>query len=212
MSKKNLFIMGRKIAVWVFFATVFYQFVDAGAELFVPFYERGGVVATLLFWLLPAGTAFILGFSETAEHATDGQRRKWVYVSAVIGAAVGQFLSIVVLLPTSALPDLTLVGGIILSGITALFVLISVAAGVLLVLAAHGDQDELISSRFTQITGATFLLFFLFTLSIEMSSLSSPYLTGNDAIVFLLAGVWFLIVARTLKQNNRNNEKEPSMA
>jgi len=58
----------------------------------------------------------------------------------------------------------------------------------------------------------TFLLFFLFTLSIEMSSLSSPYLTGNDAIVFLLAGVWFLIVARTLKQNNRNNEKEPSMA
>jgi hypothetical protein len=131
-----------------------------------------------------------------------------VYVSAVIGAAVGQFVSIVVLLPTSALPDLTLVGGIILSGITALFVLISVAAGVLLVLAAHGDQDELISSRLTQITGVTFLLFFLFTLSIEMSSLSSPYLTGNDAIVFLLAGVWFLIVTRTLKQNNRKNEKE----
>jgi len=45
--------MGRKIAVWVFFATVFYQFVDAGAELFVPFYDRGGVVATLLFWFPP---------------------------------------------------------------------------------------------------------------------------------------------------------------
>jgi len=78
---------------------------------------------------------------------------------------------------------------------------------VLLVLAAHGDQDELISSRLTQITGVTFLLFFLFTLSIEMSSLSSPYLTGNDAIVFLLAGVWFLIVTRTLKQNNRKKRE-----
>jgi len=204
--------MDRKIAVWVFLATVFYQFVDAGAELFVPFYDRGGVVATLLFWLLPAGTAFILGFSETAKHAMDSQRRKWVYVSAVIGAAVGQFVSIVVLLPTPALPDMTLIGGIILSGITALFVLISVAAGVLLVLAAHGDQEELISYRLAQMTGVTFLLFSLFTLSIEISSLSSPYLNESDAIVFLLAGVWFFIVAQTLKQNNRNNEKEPSTA
>ena len=204
--------MDRKIAVWVFLATVFYQFVDAGAELFVPFYDRGGVVATLLFWLLPAGTAFILGFSETAKHAMDSQRRKWVYVSAVIGAAVGQFVSIVVLLPTPALPDMTLIGGIIVSGITALFVLISVAAGVLLVLAAHGDQEELISYRLAQMTGVTFLLFSLFTLSIEISSLSSPYLTGSDAIVYLLAGVWFLIAARTLKQNTKNNEKEPSTA
>ena len=204
--------MDRKIAAWVFLATVFYQFVDAGAELFVPFYDRGGVVATLLFWLLPAGTAFILGFSETAEHAMDSQRRKWVYVSAVIGAAVGQFVSIVVLLPTPALPDMTLIGGIIVSGITALFVLISVAAGVLLVLAAHGDQEELISYRLAQMTGVTFLLFSLFTLSIEISNLSSPYLTGSDAIVYLLAGVWFLIAARTLKQNTKNNEKEPSTA
>jgi hypothetical protein len=160
---------------------------------------------------IPAGTAFILGFSETAEHATDGQRRKWVYVSAVIGAAVGQFLSIVVLLPTPALPDMTLIGGIILSGITALFVLISVAAGVMLVLAAHGDPDELISYRLAQISGVIFLLYFLFTVSIEISNLTNPYLTGSDAIVFLLAGVWFLIVARKLKQNNRNNEKVPSM-
>lgn len=204
--------MDRKIAVWVFFATVFYQFVDAGAELFVPFYDRSGVVATLLFWLLPAGTAFILGFSETAEHATDNQRRKRVYVSTVISAAVGQFLSIVVLLPTPALPDMTLVGGIILAGITAMFVLISVAAGIMLVLASYGDQEELISYRRSQISGVIFLLYPLFTLSIEISSLSSPYLTGNDAIVFLLAGVWFLILARTLKQNNRNNEKEPSTA
>jgi len=204
--------MDRKIAVWVFLATVFYQFVDASAELFVPFYDRGGVVATLLFWLLPTGTGFILGFSETAEHAMDSQRRKWVYVSAVIGAAVGQFVSIVVLLPTPALPDMTLIGGIILSGITALFVLISVAAGVLLVLADHGDPEELISYRLAQMTGVTFLLFSLFTLSIEISSLSSPYLTGSDAIVYLLAGVWFLIAARTLKQNTKNNEKEPSTA
>lgn len=195
--------MDRKITVWMFLATVFYQCVDAGAELFVPFYDRGGVVAALLFWLLPAGTAFVLGFSEPAEQATDSRRRKRVYVSTVIGAGVGQFLSIVVLLPTPALPDMTLVGGIILSGITALFVLISVAAGVMLILAAHGNQEELISHRQSLGCAGLFLL----------TGVSQAYLTTpSDMIPFTLAGVWFLIVARTLKQNNRKNEKEPFTA
>lgn len=198
----------------VFLATIFYQFIDSGAELLVPFYDRGGLVAALLFWLIPAGTAFVLGFKETEQHARDSQRRKRVYASTVIGAAVGQFASIVVLLPTPALPDMTLGGGVILAGITAMFVMMAVAAGIMLVLAATEDKEELINYRHSQILGVICLSAPLLYLSTEVSNLSSPYLTGNDAVVFFLAGVWLLILARTIKQNsvNKNGGKKSTTA
>lgn len=206
--------MARRIAVSVFLATILYQFIDAGAELLVPFYDRGGVVAALLFWSIPAATAFVLGFKEADQHARDSQRRKRVYAATVIGAAVGQFVSVVVLLPTPALPDMTLGGGVILAGITAMFAMIAVAAGIMLVLAAMGDEEELINYRHSQILGVICLSAPLLYLSTEVSNLSSPYLTENDAVVFLLAGIWLLILARTVKQNsgNKSGEKEPATA
>lgn len=204
--------MNKRIAVSVFLATLLYQFIDAGAELFLPFYDRGGIVALLLFWLIPGGTAFILGYRETWQQAMDSQRRKQVYVSTVFGAVAGQFLGLVVLLPTPALPDMTLIGAIILAGITGMFVLIAVGAGVMLVYAANGN-DEFVTYRQSLICSVPFLLIGFIYLIITLSDLSSPYISGNDTVIFTLAGIWLLIYARILKQNNDDgNEGKPSTA
>lgn len=204
--------MNKRIAVSVFLATLLYQFIDAGAELFLPFYDRGGIVALLLFWLIPGGTAFILGYRETWQQAMDSRRRKRVYVSTVFGAVAGQFLGLVVLLPTPVLPDMTLVGAIILAGITGMFVLIAVGAGVMLVYAANGN-DKFLTYRLSLICSVPVLLIGLMYLFVKLTDLSSPYISGNDTVIFTLAGIWLLIYARTLKQNNDDgNEGKPSTA
>ncbi|MGM0448094.1 MAG: hypothetical protein ACQERM_07570 [Methanobacteriota archaeon] len=197
--------MNKRIAVSVFLATLLYQFIDAGAELLLPFYDRGGIVALLLFWLIPGGTAFILGYRETWQQAMDNQRRKQVYFSTVFGAVAGQFLGLVVLLPTPALPDMTLIGAIILAGITGMFVLIAVGTGVMLVYAANGN-DEFLTYRQSLICSVPVLLIGFTYLFIKLSNLSSPYISGNDAVLFTLAGIWLLIYTRTLKQNSDDGD------
>lgn len=195
--------MNKRIAVSVFLATLLYQFIDAGAELFLPFYDRSGIIAALLFWLIPAGTAFIIGFRETGPQAIDSQRRKRVYVSTVLGAGFGQFLSIVILLPTPALPDMTFIGSIISTGITVLYILWAPVGGITLVRAANGE--ELISYSYSVVFAGMFLL-----LAVSDVYNAASYDVASVGNAF--AGVWFLIYARTLKQGEDSNGEKPTMA
>lgn len=193
--------MNKKIAMSVFLATLLYQFIDASAELFLPFYDRSGIIAALLFWLIPAGTAFIIGFRESAEQAMNSQRRKRVYISTVLGAGTGQFLSIVILLPTPALPDMTFVGSIILTGITVLYIIWAPVGGITLVRAANGE--ELISYRLSVIFAGMFLL-----LAVSDVYNATSYDVASVGNAF--AGVWFLILTRTLKQNKESTNENVS--
>lgn len=197
--------MNKRIAVSVFLATVSYQFLDAGAELFLPYYDRTGVIAAVLFWVIPAGTAFILGYRTGKKHTMDCQRDKRVYRSTVLGAGVGQFISLVVLFPTPALPDMTLVGSIIIAGFTALLILITTFAGIYI--GRPLSSEKTMSYRFCVISAG---LFFLIAIS-EMYMSNPSYLM---AVGEVFAGVWLLFVARKIKLNggNKNNEEMPSTA
>ncbi|MFC4248079.1 hypothetical protein ACFOZ7_14205 [Natribaculum luteum] len=196
--------MNKRIAVSVFFATLLYQFIDAGAELFLPFYDRSGIIAALLFWLIPAGTAFILVFRANRKRPLDSRRRKRMYLSTILGTGVGQFLSIVILLPTPALPDMTFVGGIMIAGLTAAYVSFATYGGMNVVRPA--SDEKMVSYPFAVIIAGM-----LFVVAVGEAYESEPYYIM--AVGEALAGVWFLIVARKLKQNKEdNNEKVSSTA
>jgi len=195
--------MNKRVAVSVFLATILYQFIDAGAELFLPFYDRGGIITALLFWLIPAGTAFILVFRATRERPLDSRQPKRMYRSTVLGAGIGQFLSILVLLPTGALPY-TLVGGLIIAGFTAAYVFFATYGGLNIVRPA--SDDKIVSYPFAVIIAGM-----LFVVAVGEAYESEPYYIM--AVGEALAGVWFLIVAWKLKQNKEsNNEKRSSTA
>ncbi|MDZ5810793.1 hypothetical protein U4E84_05465 [Halorubrum sp. AD140] len=193
--------MNKRAAVSVFLATLLYQFIDAGAELLLPFYDRGGIITALLFWLIPAGTAFILVFRATKEHPLDSRQRKLMYRSTVLGAGIGQFISILILLPTGALPY-DLVGGLIIAGFTAGYVFFATYGGLNIVRPEF--NEKMVSYPFAVIAAGL-----LFVIAVGETYESEPYYIM--AVGEALAGVWFLIVARKLKQNKEgNNEKVSS--
>ena len=119
--------MKRRLGVLVFLTTFVYQLLDASAVVIVPQYDRGGLAATLLFWALPMSVAFVLSYQSTPPSSREHDR--WLHGTIVLGAAAGQAIGLLVVFPTDVIPQLTVSGIVILTALTALFVLCASVGG-----------------------------------------------------------------------------------
>lgn len=184
----NRTLVGAGIAL----ATLCYVIVDAAAAEQIAAYQRFQLVRLALFWGLPVGVAFTLGYWIVIANAEQNALTETQVIAVVAGIAVGSshLLAYGVGIPAGIVSPLSVSTAVVQTAVTIVFVVLGAAFGCQLARLADGDAT--LDWRLAAAASCTMLLagFFGFALYQQIST----------SVFFVVGGGYWTVVTLVVRQ------------